>query len=97
MENLGAVLQAQDRVNSYKTNHILHLIISFFFLGLWIPVWILVTISNANARSGAKKQLMKAAYSKSNEKYTEPINWNGIFWTSFILGCFFIVFSIGKI
>lgn len=29
-----------------KTNHILHFLISFFTGGLWVPVWVLVTISN---------------------------------------------------
>lgn len=29
-----------------KTNHILHFLISFFTGGFWLPVWILVTVSN---------------------------------------------------
>jgi len=30
-----------------QTNHIFHLLMSLITLGLWIPVWIIVAISNA--------------------------------------------------
>lgn len=29
------------------TNHVLHLLLSIITVGLWIPVWIIVSISNA--------------------------------------------------
>ena len=33
-------------VKGSKPNHILHLILSIVTLGLWIPVWILLTITS---------------------------------------------------
>ena len=30
-----------------RTNHILHLLLSIFTAGLWIPVWIIIAIANA--------------------------------------------------
>jgi len=31
---------------SYKTNHILHLLLSIVTAGFWIPIWILAYINN---------------------------------------------------
>ncbi len=33
-----------------KTNHVMHLIVSFFTLGLWLPVWLLITLTRKNRR-----------------------------------------------
>lgn len=30
-----------------KPNHILHLLLSFFTFGVWIPIWLLLTIMSA--------------------------------------------------
>lgn len=30
-----------------KTSHVLHLILSLITVGLWLPVWIIVTLSNS--------------------------------------------------
>lgn len=32
------------------TNHLIHALVSLFLLGLWIPVWILVTLGNNMGR-----------------------------------------------
>lgn len=39
-----------------KTSHILHLLLSIITVGFWVPIWILVTISNniENARIDRK-------------------------------------------
>ena len=29
-----------------KTNHVLHLLLSVFTLGLWLPVWLIIAVSN---------------------------------------------------
>ena len=34
----------------YRTRHLLHLVLSVLTAGLWIPIWILCAISNANER-----------------------------------------------
>jgi len=31
---------------TYKTNHILHLILTIVLGGLWIPVWLIITMVN---------------------------------------------------
>ena len=30
-----------------KTSHVLHLILSLITFGFWVPVWIIVTLSNS--------------------------------------------------
>ena len=34
----------------HKTNHVLHLLLCIPTFGLWIPIWILVSVSHANER-----------------------------------------------
>lgn len=41
----------KDRLERYRTNHILHLLLTIFTGGIWFWVWMLVTISNALERS----------------------------------------------
>lgn len=33
--------------NKKKTSHVLHLILSIISCGLWIPIWLLVVLSNS--------------------------------------------------
>lgn len=35
----------------FETNHILHLLLTVFTLGLWAPVWFFIAWSNANKRT----------------------------------------------
>ena len=35
----------------YKTNHVLHLLLSLLSAGVWIPVWFLVAQKNASKRA----------------------------------------------
>ena len=44
-EDFQAVLVTQN-----KTNHVLHLVISFFTGGLWLPVWLLIALTRKNKR-----------------------------------------------
>lgn len=41
----------------YKTNHILHLLLSVLTGGLWLAIWLLVAISNATQRAAIDRQL----------------------------------------
>jgi hypothetical protein len=45
------------RLEKYKTNHILHLLLSVFSMGFWLPVWLLVSVSNANERMISQMRL----------------------------------------
>ena len=49
----------QNRLAAHRTNHILHLILSLLSVGWWIPVWMLVALSNGIERSRARNQLRK--------------------------------------
>ena len=44
----------------WKTNHILHLLLSIVTAGFWIPIWILVAINNAFNISCADRKINKA-------------------------------------
>ncbi len=49
--------QLMARYQKHHTSHVLHLLLSVITAGLWIPVWMLVAISNANERQKIEKQL----------------------------------------
>lgn len=40
-----------------KTSHTLHLLLSLITLGLWVPVWILVTISHSIERGRIDRKI----------------------------------------
>ena len=48
-----------SRRDDYKTSHVLHLLLSVFTLGIWVPVWIIVTLSNAIERGKIDRELGK--------------------------------------
>ena len=45
MDNQIKALQLLSKKKS--TSHVLHLILSIVTVGLWVPVWIIVTLSNS--------------------------------------------------
>lgn len=47
------------KIQKYRTNHLLHLVLSIITAGFWVPVWLLVTISNANERQKAERRIRK--------------------------------------
>lgn len=49
----------------YKTNHVLHLLLSIITVGFWIPVWLLVALSNGMERGKANRK-MKRIIKKDN-------------------------------
>jgi len=55
----------KDKLATTKVNHILHLLLSIFTAGIWIIVWILISISVASEKSSYKKQL-KIMYDKKS-------------------------------
>ena len=48
-----------SRRDDYKTSHVLHLLLSVFTLGIWVPVWIIVALSNAIERKKIDRALGK--------------------------------------
>lgn len=49
------LVRLQGSLSEYKTNHILHFLISVFTGSLWVPVWIVI----AFLARGHKKNIMK--------------------------------------
>ena len=41
----------------HKTAHLLHLILSLISVGIWIPFWIIVTVSHSLERKKIDKKL----------------------------------------
>ena len=44
-----------------RTSHVLHLLLSLLTLGLWVPVWLLVALSNANENRKVDRELRRLA------------------------------------
>lgn len=47
------------RIAEYKTSHLLHLVLALISMGLWVPFWLFVTISNANERAKARREIQR--------------------------------------
>jgi cytochrome c biogenesis protein CcdA len=47
------------RIRQHETSHVVHLLLSLISAGLWIPVWILITLSNSLERGRLMRQLRK--------------------------------------
>lgn len=43
----------------HRTAHLLHLVLSVITAGLWVPVWILVTLSHSIERRKIDRKLRK--------------------------------------
>ncbi len=48
-----------EKRKKFETNHILHLLVSIFTIGLWIPVWVIVGICNSIGYKEADQELKK--------------------------------------
>ena len=53
MNNKAKLIVEQNRLVQYNTNHIFHFIFTILTGGIWIPIWILFSISNGIERSRA--------------------------------------------
>ena len=42
-----------------KTSHVLHLLLSIITVGIWIIIWVLVTISNSSENAKIDRQIKK--------------------------------------
>ena len=50
-------LQLLAKRQKYETSHILHLLVSVLTFGAWVPVWLIVALSNANERQKVDRKL----------------------------------------
>ena len=44
---------------SCQTSHIFHLFMTIFTAGFWLPVWLLVSVSNSRRRDDIDRELEK--------------------------------------
>ena len=54
MKNQSLII---SKIQRAKTNHILHLLLTFVTAGAWMFIWILVAISNSLERSRLERLL----------------------------------------
>lgn len=73
----------QSIIKSKKVNHILHLLLCVPTFGLWVIIWILISITASSEKSGYEVELkevyeMKGKLQKKNEdeKISQQINNN---------------------
>ena len=57
-ELISAIL-AKDKLERYRTNHILHIILSILTGGLWLGIYLFMTIHNASKRSEIERRIKK--------------------------------------
>ena len=70
-------------VTGKRTNHVLHLVLTFLTAGLWLPVWVIVAIANSGNSNVAVGGVMQTARGLS------PKTWKiigGVFVALFIMG-----------
>lgn len=53
------LIMLQEKLVQYKTNHILHLILSIISAGFWIPVWFIIALNNAIERKRTFTRMRK--------------------------------------
>lgn len=58
------VMLAQMAITDAKTNHVLHLLLSVFTVGLWLIPWFIIAGVNERKRINAKKRMKKALRGK---------------------------------
>lgn len=59
MSNQTQLIVETNKLNTQNTNHILHLLLSVVTVGWWVPVWILVSLSNSIERGKTERRIEK--------------------------------------
>ena len=59
MENVDHTIQMEQlyEMKKKRTTHVLHFLISFFTVSLWIPVWVLIAVNNGIENQRLRKRL----------------------------------------
>lgn len=52
-------LELAAKRDRYRTNNIFHFIMSIITLGLWVPIWALVALSNGIERMKCERKINK--------------------------------------
>lgn len=82
--NTAEVAIEATRLNNTRTNHLLHFILSVCTGGLWIIVWILVTVNTKIERTRSRSRLINGKTGMSPvTKWTLYIM-GGVFAASFV-------------
>ena len=56
VETASDKIVALEDMKRYKTNHILHLLLSVVTLGIWVIVWLFITSDNTTRRNIIRKE-----------------------------------------
>lgn len=54
-----STLMLHTKLSNQNTSHVLHLLLSVITAGVWIPVWLLVALSNSMERTRLIKKIEK--------------------------------------
>lgn len=73
-----------------KTSHLLHLVLSVLTLGVWLPIWLLVAISNGSDNLGTRQKAREAAGVKPGKMEAIGEGIAALFYLAFWL-CFLVV------
>ena len=57
--NSAQLIIETDKLSRLKTSHILHLLMSLVTFGVWVPIWILVSVNTAIERKRAERRLKR--------------------------------------
>jgi len=51
------IVLLKDQLEKYRTNHILHIILSVLTGGLWIGMWLFLTFHNSTMRDDVRRRI----------------------------------------
>jgi len=52
-----SIRKLENKLSRANTSNLLHLVLSLLTMGIWIPIWILIAVSNALKRSSLIKKI----------------------------------------
>lgn len=59
MITLNDIHKVERQLQARRPNHILHLLLSLITVGIWLPIWLLVSLNDAIERGRLERRLDK--------------------------------------
>lgn len=59
MITLNDIHKVERQLQTRRPNHILHLLLSLITVGIWLPIWLLVSLNDAIERGRLERRLDK--------------------------------------
>jgi hypothetical protein len=57
MVSQAKLMQLAAKRHGYETSHVLHLLLSLVTVGIWVPVWLIVAMSNKIERAKIDRKM----------------------------------------